>query len=354
MAVLGVTGSAQVWPEATEALLNPQREVAASADPAAFTADHITAARTALAGYGAMAAINFGAPGEPLSASSTPYAPPLHGIAGPVSRTVWVDPASAAVIDSAPSSGGFMWYMHFIHGVLLIPEVGRQVVGWMGVFLLVSAITGLVVFWPGSARFLAALRWQKRDGKLLNLHRQSGVVMSLVLIVEAVTGAWISFPVVIAAVIEPGVEQPQRRRPGMGGPGGEPLAMPDSAWVAALETAQAAFPGRPQSIAAPVSPDGSWSVSLAGEGKDATVTVPLAAAVPVSVEEREQRSGPPPATTRAGAIGGVMRGLHYATIGGFVWQVLVFLSGLALTFLALSGIYLWARRKLRRRSLRAR
>ena len=37
MALLGFTGSMQVWPEEAEALLNPQREVAATADPAVIT-----------------------------------------------------------------------------------------------------------------------------------------------------------------------------------------------------------------------------------------------------------------------------------------------------------------------------
>lgn len=350
MAVLGVTGSAQVWPEATEALLNPEREVAATADPAALNAAHIAAARTALAEYGPLAQVSIGVPGEALTARSATYAPPLFGVAGPISRELWIDPASAQVIDEQASSGNFMWYMHFVHGVLLIPEVGRQVVGWMGVFLLASAITGLVVFWPGTARFFAALKWQKRDGTALNLHRQSGVLLSLVLIVEAITGAWISFPQVMASLVEPGVEQPQRRRPGMGGPEGEPMVMQDAAWVSAIERAQVAFPGRPQSIAAPVAADGGWTVSLMGEGKDATVTVPLAADAVPTVEEREQRSGPPPATTRAGAIASTMRGIHYATIGGIVWQVIVFISGIVLTFAALSGIYIWAKRKLRRRA----
>lgn len=350
MAVLGVTGSAQVWPEETEALLNPQREVAASADPAAVTPAHVAAARAALAEYGAMTQLTIGEVGEPLVASSVPYAPPLHGIAGPVSRNVYLDPASGEVIDSAASSGGFMWYMHFVHGLFLIPDIGRQVVGWMGWFLLISAVTGIYIFWPGKARLLAALSWQKRDGNAMNLHRQSGFLLSLVLIVEAVSGAWISFPMAMAAIVDPGVEQPQRgRRPGMGGPEGTPLVQQDGAWDEALARAQDAFPGRPQSISGPTDANPAWVVMLRGEAQDATVTLPLAPGAPV-VETRPQMDGPPPATTRAGAIAGVMRQLHYAMIGGIVWQVLVFLSGIALTFLALSGGYVWAKRKLRRKS----
>lgn len=345
MAVLGLTGSAQVWPEETEALLNPQREVAASADPATITTDHIAAARTALADYGPVTRIELGEVGAPIIASSTPYAEPLFGIGGPVSRQAWVDPASGEVIDNAANSGGFMWYMHFIHGLFLIPSVGRQIVGIMGLFLTISGITGIIVFWPGRQRVMAALKWQKRDGKLLNLHRQSGFLLAIVLIVEAISGAWISFPGVFAALVEPGVEQPQRPRRGFG-PQGTPVEAEDAAWMAALEAGTAAYAGRPTGISAPTVESGMWTVTLAGEGMNATVSVPVGGGA-ASVEEAPAMDGPPPPSTRAGAWATFMRQAHYATIGGFVWQILVFLSGIALTYLAISGVWVWGRRELR-------
>jgi uncharacterized iron-regulated membrane protein len=86
-------------------------------------------------------------------------------------------------------------------------------------------------------------------------------------------------------------------------------------------------------------------VTLAGEGVDATVTAPLDGSA-ASVEEAPAMTGPPPPSTRAGAWATFMRQAHYATIGGFVWQVLVFLSGIALTFLAISGVWVWGRREL--------
>ena len=348
MAILGVTGSAQVWPEETEALLYPQREVAASADPSAITAEHVAAARAALAPWGDLVSIEAGEDGTPLTATSTAYAPPLHGMRGDVSRIAYVDPDSAQALDTAASSGSFMWYMHLLHGVLLIPDIGRAVVGWMGVFLTVSAVTGLYVFWPGFARFRVALRWQKRDGFNLNLHRQSGVILSIVIVVEAITGAWISFPTFFASVVEPGVEQPERRRPGGGGPGGEPLFVDDAGWIVALDRAQAAWPGRVQSIAAPVGEDGAWQVQILGQGMEGKLSLPVSGGAP-EIEESPVRTGPPPPATRAQGIAGVMRQLHYALIGGFVWEVLVFLSGIALTFLSISGVYVWLKRTLRRR-----
>ncbi len=346
MAVLGVTGSAQVWPEETEALLNPQREVAATADPAAISETHIANAREALADYGPIVRIELGAEGEPIIASTAGYADPPFGIGAPggMTRQAYVDPDSAAVIDNTDSAGGFMWYMHFIHGLFLIPGIGRQIVGIMGLFLTISAVTGIYVFWPGFKRMFAALKWQKRDGKMLNIHRQSGFLLSIVLIIEAITGAWISFPGFFAMLVEPGVEQPERRRGG-GGPEGTLLEAEDAAWMVALTSATSAYDGRPTGITAPTAESGAWTVTLAGDGMDATATVPLDGGA-VSIEESPARAGPPPPATRAQAVSSWMRGVHYATIGGIVWELLVFISGIVMTFLAISGIYIWGKREL--------
>lgn len=348
MAVLGVTGSAQVWPEETEALLNPAREVSATADPATVSAEDIAAARAVLEPYGTISRIELGAVGQPIVVTSTPYAEAPFGIGGPVSRQAYVDPDSGAVIDDAPSAGGFMWYMHFIHGLFLIPGIGRQIVGIMGLFLTISGISGLVIFWPGTARVIRALKWQKRDGKLLNIHRQSGFVLSLVLIVEAITGAWISFPAFFASLIEPGVQQPQRPRRSFG-PEGTPMEAEDAAWIAALDMGRQAYDGRPTGINAPVVGDEpAWSVSLAGQGMDAAASITVGTS-DVAVEETVARRGPPPSDSRAFAVAMWMRQAHYATIGGIVWEILVFLSGIALTFLSISGVYVWGRRELLRK-----
>lgn len=346
MAVLGVTGSAQVWPEETEALFNPQREVAATADPADISETHIANAREALAEYGPIASIQLGVEGEPIVASSAGYADPPFGIGAPggMARQAYVDPASAEVIDNTDSAGGFMWFMHFIHGLFLIPGIGRQIVGIMGLFLTISAVTGIYVFWPGFKRMFAALKWQKRDGKMLNIHRQSGFLLSIILIVEAISGAWISFPGFFALLVEPGVEQPERHRRG-GGPEGTVLEAEDGAWIVALDAATAAYDGRPTAISAPTAESGAWTVTLAGDGMDATASVPLTGGE-VVVEESPARVGPPPPSTRAQAVSSWMRGVHYATIGGIIWQLLVFISGIVMTFLALSGIYIWGKREL--------
>ena len=200
------------------------------------------------------------------------------------------------------------------------------------------------MFWPGVKRVFSALKWQKRDGKMLNIHRQSGFLLSVILIIEAITGAWISFPGFFAMLVEPGVEQPERRRRG-GGPQGELLQADDGAWMVAINSAAQSYDGRLTGVSAPTAESGTWSVTLSSEGVNATASVPLDGGE-VSVEEGPAFNGPPPAPTRAIAVSGWMRQVHYAMIGGIIWELLVFISGIVMTFLALSGIYIWGKREL--------
>ncbi|MCC7394195.1 MAG: PepSY domain-containing protein [Sphingomonadaceae bacterium] len=349
MAMLGVTGSALVWPDKTELLLNPQRAVAAHADPARIEARHIATARAGLATYGPVTAALIGEPGFPLMLGTAPVAPPHMGLGPPTRMTTYVDPLSGQLIDTKRSTGDFIWYMHAIHGHLLLRGVGRPVVGVMGIFLLLSAITGIVIWWPGRGRILSALRWRRREGKLLNIHRQSGVLLSLVLIVEAISGLWISFPGFFAMIVDPGAahvagghggEARGPRSPGNPRPPSPPPTIADQKWVDVLAQAQAAYPGRPTSIAVPKSAGGAWEVGVNGARGPATLRIPDTG--PVAIEVAADGA------TRASRWEAAMTDVHAATIGGPIWQWLSFLSGIALTFLSLSGLYIWGKRRILR------
>jgi len=348
MALLGLTGSALVWPDQTELLLNPQRAVSAEADPAAIQAHHVASAREALARYGPMAAAMVGDVGDPIIFGTAPVAPPHMGLGPPTRMAAYIDPVTGDLLDIRRSTGDFMWFMHAIHGHLLLKNVGRPVVGAMGLLLLISAITGLVIWWPGRKKILAALKWRKWEGKALNIHRQSGVLLSVVLIAEAFTGVWISFPDFIAAMVEPataqahGVEHTGESAVVSNAAAAGPVEFSDEQWVAALNAAQAAYQGRPASIQAPASPDGKWQFMLVGGKGPAEVLIPAQGGA-AEIDFRVQTA------THSTKLASAMSAVHAAQVGGPIWQWLTFLSGLFLAFLSLSGIYVWGKRKLRHR-----
>ena len=66
----------------------------------------------------------------------------------PERTNVWLDPRDARVIDQASASSGLVQVMHVLHGSLMVPGWGRTIVGWVGVFMLVSSISGMWLWWP--------------------------------------------------------------------------------------------------------------------------------------------------------------------------------------------------------------
>src|SRR3546814_9518816 len=80
--------------------------------------------------------------GEPVVVTAAQPAQP-NAKGRPVRTMLWLDPADAKVLDQAPSSAGLVRVLHNLHGHLMIPGVGRQVVGWLGVAMLISCVSGI-------------------------------------------------------------------------------------------------------------------------------------------------------------------------------------------------------------------
>src|SRR3546814_7106230 len=75
----------------------------------------------------------------------------------PVRTMVYLDPPTAKVLDQAASNEGVLRVLHVLHGSLMVPGVGRKIVGWLGVAMMrseehTSALQSLMrisyaVFW---------------------------------------------------------------------------------------------------------------------------------------------------------------------------------------------------------------
>src|SRR3546814_10574860 len=61
----------------------------------------------------------------------------------PVRTMVYLDPPTAKVLDQAASNEGVLRVLHVLHGSLMVPGVGRKIVGWLGVAMMISAFTGI-------------------------------------------------------------------------------------------------------------------------------------------------------------------------------------------------------------------
>src|SRR3546814_2412931 len=95
------------------------------------------------------------------------------------SDLVYLDPPTAKVLDQAASNEGVLRVLHVLHGSLMVPGVGRKIVGWLGVAMMISAFTGIWLWWPMVGRWSKGLRWRRHANLDTNLHHMAGFWISL-------------------------------------------------------------------------------------------------------------------------------------------------------------------------------
>jgi uncharacterized iron-regulated membrane protein len=190
---IGLTGAALVWRSALDHAIYPERYAVSGPAAALPKARYGAAAEAAFAGRAALSEVRLPAkPGDPVVAVGRMPGPP-----GPTGRprtlNAWIDPPTGRVLAVAEFSKGFTTTLHRLHGTLLIPGVGRKVVGWLGWALFASAATGLWLWWPRRG-FRIGLRWRRGASQLFNLHHMAGFWLCLPLAALSLTGVYIAFP----------------------------------------------------------------------------------------------------------------------------------------------------------------
>lgn len=327
---ISLTGSALVWHDWLDETLNPQRQVSgeASLPPSAYA----QSAAAALSPGERIATLTFPEGEGPVMASAA--RPPQPGASGrPVRTNLWLDPEGGQVIDRAASNEGAVRVLHVLHGSLMVPGVGRQIVGWVGVAMLISCISGIWLWWPTSGRWTRGLRWRRQNSTNANLHHQAGFWILIPLAMLSFTGVWISFPQFFAQFTEASAPR--------GGGGGNdrmrqmrarPLEAPALTPDAALAAAQPHATGRLVSISWPTDQAQEWKVSFERRGGPAEV----------KVDDATQEVTPPRAP-QPETFARTMRRWHDGTGMGIVWQVIIFIGGIIPALLAVTGIIMWLR-----------
>lgn len=357
---LGVSGAMLVWHDPLDELIHPHRfevsEGPASLAPSAYLA----AARAALVGKATVTQLRLPEePGKPVVASGRIDGQKLAPGQRPQVLTVWLDPASAKVLDVANTREEFINIMHRLHGSLLIttPGLGRKIVGWLGWAMTASCLTGLWLWWPRNGAVIKAMRWRRSPSTMNNLHHMFGFWVLIPLLVVSLTGVYISFPQTARALF--GIEAPGARG-GPGGPGGRgqnnapPLASPTQPIDAVIAAAEFGKPGlKVASVTLPT--EGrrpSWRVQMQAEGEARPVTVQVS---DETGQIREGRGGPGAGAGGPGQpdpLSRLMRKIHDGQETPFVWQLLVFLTGVAPPLLGITGTVMWLRRRARRAHLK--
>jgi uncharacterized iron-regulated membrane protein len=144
---VSLTGSALVWHDWLDETINPQRYAVTTSEAQLSPAAYAAAAQSALGPGEQVATIRYPEHGQgPILVSAT--RPPEPGGGRPVRTNVWLDPGTGRVLDSGSSAGGIVQVFHVLHGSLMVPGWGRPAVGWVGIFMFVSCLTGIWLWWP--------------------------------------------------------------------------------------------------------------------------------------------------------------------------------------------------------------
>ena len=345
LVLIGITGSILSFQREIDAALNPALYRASGpADPALGFAEILRRAEAAT--------------GRPAGSIRPPDAvwpvwivspPRMRG--GPPAASAYLDPATGALLGERDARGGFISTVRQLHETLLLRDWGgHEAVGWLGVLLLVFSLSGIWLWWPkqGSlGRALVTIRRRPSVVLNLDLHRVIGIWMAVVLAVVAVSGVALIFPAWFRPML--GIAEPVQAAPAP--PRRDPMVLDaDAAAAAAL----AHLPGQVVTgVLLPSRQRQAWQVTT--RPADASTEVRARSFItidPWSGTVLEERG---PRTRAAGEEALAMqRWLHGGALLGWGGRILVFLSGLAMPVLFVTGLAAWLLRRRNRRRLKTR
>lgn len=260
---------------------------------------------------------------------------------------VYVDPASAKVLDvrQAPYNA-FIGTMHDLHGRLLIPgREGRQVVGWLGVAMLLLGCTGIVIWWPKRGQWSMAFGvrrnargyWLYRD-----LHGAVGIWGLVVFLIVSFSGVAIAFPDTVRSIVTFGASQPASPTFDLrNGPevepvqGRKPMGLDAAVALVKMQTPHADV----RSISIPSKRNAAWRVMI-GSAEDGPVSI--AYVDPWNAKILAMRNA---SANGADSFMAWQRPLHQGSGWGALWRILVFLSGLLPSLFVTTGIVMWVKKR---------
>jgi uncharacterized iron-regulated membrane protein len=269
----------------------------------------------------------------------------------PPRTRVHVDPVSLEVLGAEPvtNRGPILRFLIQAHAFLLLPApIGFPLVGWSAAALSFMALSGIVLWWPRKGLWGHAF-WIRKGARGLRFHVEFHHVVgfwgSVILLIMGVSGLYLVFPETFRESVE--VVLPSERSSAVGdqqyAPGPAPLHA-DGAVTAAL----AAVPGtRAVNVQLPPSPDLPFVVHLE--------TLEFRPKLPPILVTLNAQTGhinfiDDPRTYSIGdKFVNLQHTLHFGIGLGWLWKVLVFISGILPLALAITGLVIYLKRRATKR-----
>jgi uncharacterized iron-regulated membrane protein len=269
------------------------------------------------------------------------------------SLQILIDPVSLQVLETQQAMTGWLRFFHDLHGHLFIAGgLGRELVGWLGVALLVLGCSGLYLWWPRPGQWKAAFI-VRRTAKGLRfnreLHGAVGIWSLVLFMLVNFTGVYLAFPQQISSAVNavwPGRDmraamfqarvEPMR--------GAQPMGVNE-----AVELARSKVPdGRFLNAFLSIRPDQAMRVGLIRA--DHIEGAPIITVIIDPFRKSVVDVFDPQTMSTGERIIAWQRALHYGIGLGGGYKFLVFVSGVIIPVFAVTGFLMWW---LKRRNRRA-
>ncbi len=372
LVMMGITGAVLVYAHDIEHLLGQGEPPATSSGAWRTPGQLVEAARSAVpepgripmavrwpAEPGEPAAVRFSRPGlagERPQGRGGPQAgqvrvPSQSPFAGSVQ--VLLDPVSLQVLGTQQAMTGWVRFFHDLHGHLLIAGgLGRELVGWLGVALLVLGCSGLYLWWPRPGQWKAAFV-VRRKAKGLRLHRELhgaiGIWSLILFMLVNFTGVYLAFPQQVGGALNlvwPGRDM----RAAMLQTRVDPVrgAMPISL-DAAVDLARQRVPdARFLNAFLPVRPDQVLRIGLVRPGH--VEGAPIITVIVDPWRHAVLDVFDPRTLSTGESIVAWQRSLHYGIGLGSGYKFLVFIAGVIIPVFAVTGFFMWWIKRRNRRA----
>jgi len=334
-ALIGLTGGVLVFGHEIDAWLNPQRYAVSGAEITLPYAEYVRRASQAVADRARPTNLRLPeGDGLPVVVFARARAE------GGGFYRVYLDPPTGRVLD-ASAGGGFIAWAHSFHESLTLRDYnGRAIVGFVGCAMLISALSGIYLWWPPRGLGRRAFRFRPGLAPSRNLHYTFGFYGSLVLAMLSFTGIFLAFPEQgRAAVAAFGPIFPSPRAIQAPESPGAPISPDEAAGIARALYPEAKVTG----LGLPAGPRGVYRVNLRGPS-DASARLgpavfvdPRTSAVLVRADRATRTGGD--------AFLAWQRVLHEGETFGSVGRIVIGAAGLLPALLVITGSIMWLRQR---------
>lgn len=353
LVLVGLTGSVLVFYPEIDALLNPALfQVAQPPDgEAAFRpiAESMAAATAPLPPGSKLTFVQY-PPHDDLAYQF--YASVPTGAADAVDeRHVFVDPYRATVtgerlVKPADSAipRAFIPFMFNLHYQLLLPwDIGGPIVGILALLMILSVLTGLIIWWPLTGKWRQALTIKRRASRErfnFDLHKTVGVYTLAVMMALLVSAVYMNLPETFYTLVNafsPTINRYQVKSL-------PPFDRPALALAQAVEIANARYPkGRLDWLYPATEPDAAHTVCKSGLGLShftdhACVVIDQYSGKILHIEA-------PDVGTAGESFARWQWFLHSGQAFGLTGRILVCLTGIACALLYVTGFIRWRQKR---------